>query len=254
MILLLVGSVAIVFWYETLDPESDAGLRMVIEWVDLALVVFFVSEWLWRVKRSGDRAKEYALRYSWELLGMVPILLPLPAFLRTLRLLRLIRILRVFRSVGEAMGAWDRVAKKGHLGKIGIASGVVTGVGALLVWLMERDNNPALDSFGESLWWSIVTVTTVGYGDITPISLTGRFIAAMLMVTGIGTIASLASGVSSALIMPDDEAAADAGGDGGAKAPVTFVAELQVLSDLHERGHLTDAEFSDAKAKVLAAA
>ncbi len=248
---LLAGSVALVFWYEALDPDGDAALRRALEWVDLGLVVFFVLEWLWRVRRSGPDAGRYAIRYSWELLGMVPILLPLPPFLRALRLLRVVRILRVFGKVGAALGAWQRIAKEGALHKIAFAGGLVTVVGSLLVWAVERESNPDLRNYSEALWWAIVTVTTVGYGDITPITTTGRFVAAGLMVTGIGTIGLLASTLASVLV--PQRASGD---DAEVKAPLLAHAgdlaqHLGALAALHERGKLTDAEFEAAKAKVL---
>ena len=253
MIVLLIGSVAIVFWYEALDPDVDGVLRATIEWIDLGLVVFFLLEWGWRVRRAGPDGGRYAVRYSWELLGMIPLMLPMPAFLRTLRILRVVRILRVFGAVGDRMGAWQRVAKQGNLHRIGMASAAITLTGALLVWAVERGEESALDSFGESLWWAIVTVTTVGYGDLTPVTVMGRFIAAILMVTGIGTIALFASGVASALVLHEESGDA-ANGAGAATAPAEtsdLAGRLSGLADLHDRGKLTDDEFTAAKAQVL---
>lgn len=258
MMLMLVGSVALVFVYEALDPDRAAAARSAIEYVDLGLVVFFLLEWGWRVRRSHPGSGAYALRHAWELLGMVPLLLPLPAFLRALRLVRLVRILRVFETVGKRLGVWQRIAHESHLKSVGIASGMITVVGATLVWLMERDSNPAFVSLSESIWWAIVTVTTVGYGDITPITPTGRFIAAGLMVTGIGTIGLLASTLASALVTSRaqaderaeeqaDEPAAGAttGGETG------LVSQLEVLGRLRQDGLLDEDEFRRAKERLL---
>ena len=250
MMVLLVGSVALVFLYEALDADRFANTRRLIELVDLGLVVLFVAEWLWRVRKSRPRSGRYALRESWELLGMVPLLLPVPAGLRALRLLRVVRILRVFRTVGAKLGVWQRIAKDGHLKPIAIAGAAVTLTGATLVWLLERDDNPALAPFSEALWWAIVTVTTVGYGDLTPITTGGRFIAAGLMITGIGTIGLLASTLANALLAQKEE------DQGKVHAPMparagSIVAELQALSQLHARGSLSDEEFAAAKSKVL---
>lgn len=244
---LLAGSVGLMFWYEA---ASNPGLRLALAYVDLGLVAFFVAEWGWRVSRDGAPGR-YAARHAWELLGMVPLLLPVPSFLRFLRLFRLVRILRVFGRLGEALGTWERVAKESSILKIGAVAGGITLGGALLVWALER-NVPGthIQDFETALWWAIVTVTTVGYGDVTPLSPTGRFVAAVLMVTGIGTIGLLASSVASVLVTDKkEEAAAPSAAPPAMAGPLTQ--QLESLASLHERGRLTDEEYAKAKSKIL---
>lgn len=242
---LLVGSVALMFWYETIE---DPAQREVLEWIDLGLVVVFVGEWLWRVGREPSGRGRYALRHAWELLGMVPLMAPVPGFLRFLRLVRLVRILRVVGFIGAHLKVWERIARESSLGKIALASGSITLAGATLVWLMERRSNEGLHDFSEAVWWAIVTVTTVGYGDITPQTATGRFVAGMLMIVGIGTIGLLASSLASVLVTKreDDKAAAAPPAMAGG-----LTEQLQVLAALHERGKLTDEEYRRAKARLL---
>lgn len=252
MVVLLVGSVILVFVYEGLDRVRFEGTRQVIKYVDLGLVFFFVAEWAWRVNKSRPHRMRYALRNSWELLGMVPIIVPLPTFLRALRLVRLIRILRVFKVIGNRIGIWQRLATESHIHKVALASGVITVGGATLVWLLERDVNPDLVSLGESIWWAIVTVTTVGYGDITPVTTTGRFVAATLMATGIGTVALLASSLASVLVKDDQAEDQEADmGDEDIEAEA-FVDTLERLARLREADHLTAEEYALAKRRLLA--
>lgn len=252
LVALLLGSVGIVFWH---SAASDPALRRGLEWLDLGLCAFFVAEWAWRVARAPRRGR-FALVHAWELLGMVPIVAPLPAFLRVLRLARLVRILRVFGRLGERLGAWERIAREGSIHKVALASGLITLTGSLLVWLFERDDNPDLTRYSEALWWAVVTVTTVGYGDITPQSPPGRFVAALLMITGIGTIGLLASSLASVLVADrkDADDAADAAQAGSMALPGMvggLAADLHTLAALHESGKLTDAEYTAAKARLL---
>jgi voltage-gated potassium channel len=254
LVALLVGSVGVMFWYEA---TTDEGLRSILAYVDLALVVFFVLEWGWRVTRA-ERSGHYAATHAWELLGMVPLLAPVPSFLRFLRLFRLVRILRVFGRLGQAMGTWERIAKESAILKIGAVAGSITLVGALLVWALERNAAGAhITDFRIAIWWAIVTVTTVGYGDVTPVTDTGRFVAAILMVTGIGTIGLLASSVASVLVVEKEAEEASAGMAGGVAAPPVMAGgltqQLESLAALHERGRLTDEEYAQAKRKVLGA-
>ncbi len=241
MIFLLLASIALVFWYEAVD--RDSALRSILEWIDLGLVIFFIMEWAWRVKRSPMANWRYAARQSWELLGMVPLLLPVPSFLRALRLLRVVRILRVFKTVGSTLGFWQRVEQRGGLKKVGAAAAIITFGGAILVWLLERDENAKLAEFNEAIWWAVVTVTTVGYGDITPITVMGRFIAAILMVLGIGIFGVLAAAMAS--VMFDEEVESE--------MELDMAGQLERLAKLHDSGKITDEEFAAAKERVITA-
>jgi voltage-gated potassium channel len=71
---------------------------------------------------------------------------------------------------------------------------------AVVAAVVERLIDPAFDTFGDSLWWAVTTVSTVGYGDIVPESTAGRFAAGALMLVGIGLIPTLTSVVVSILI------------------------------------------------------
>ncbi len=74
---------------------------------------------------------------------------------------------------------------------------IVVVVGALLMWSFDRANYP---SFGEALWFTLQTVTTVGYGDTTPTSAVGRFVASVVMLAGIGLITVVTAAVTSVFI------------------------------------------------------
>lgn len=241
---LLVGSVAVVFWHASAeDPE----VRRLLEWVDLGLCAFFVLEWLLRVGQAPAHGR-FAALHSWELLGMVPIVAPLPAALRVLRLVRFVRILRVFGTLGRTLGTWERIAKESNIHFVALAAGALTLVGSLLVWLLERDDNPDFAQYTEALWWAIVTVTTVGYGDITPVTGPGRFVASMLMITGIGTVGLLAASLAGVLVKRKDT---DALPSSPPAMSGRLVHDLQLLASLHDSGQLSDDEFATAKARLL---
>jgi voltage-gated potassium channel len=78
-----------------------------------------------------------------------------------------------------------------------VASTIVTLAGAILIRTIDRRE---FDNFGDSLWWSLQTVTTVGYGDIVPADTVGRVIGAVLMLQGIGTITIVTAAVTATLI------------------------------------------------------
>jgi len=73
---------------------------------------------------------------------------------------------------------------------------IISIIGSFGIYLLEKDSSQTINSYGDALWWSFVTVTTVGYGDISPSTPIGRAIACILMLSGIGFLSMLTSTVS----------------------------------------------------------
>lgn len=132
----------------------------------------------------------------WIIIDLVTILSFLPE-LRSLRALRLLRLLRGFRlfkysnpfvSLGRAL-AENRL--QFYMGFLMI--GFTTLLGGLIIYTIEVDRNANLNSVADGLWWALVTVTTVGFGDITPVSGLGRIVGGVLMLMGLVNLGLFAS-------------------------------------------------------------
>lgn len=77
---------------------------------------------------------------------------------------------------------------------------VLVYVAALAVLEAERHGDGSIDTFGKALWWAAVTITTVGYGDVTPVTLTGRTIAVAMMIGGIALLGTITATIASWLV------------------------------------------------------
>ena len=98
--------------------------------------------------------------------------------------------------VERARGALSSLTLRRAVLLIVATATVLALTAALLVWMID----PAIDTFGDALWWAVSTVTTVGYGDVLPESGAGRVVAAALMLTGLGLIPVITSVVVSILV------------------------------------------------------
>jgi len=111
-----------------------------------------------------------------------------------------------------------------------VAGGVVV-LGSLVAYHAEHPTNPGFATIGDALWWGIVTLTTVGYGDIVPKTSTGRWAAVVIMLTGIAVLGLLAGSLASFFRLdngvPPDES--PAGEPAGTAAPLHDAA-LQALT------------------------
>ncbi|WP_285906290.1 ion transporter [Pseudodesulfovibrio pelocollis] len=148
-----------------------------------------------------------------DLLAILPFYLPLllPAnlvFLRALRLMRLMRVLKLGRY-SEAIQIFCKVVmrKKEQLVVACIAVLILLIISSSLMYYFENDAQPdAFSSIPQSMWWAIVTMTTVGYGDVYPITGMGRLLASVIALLGIAMFA-VPAGILSAGFVEHDESA-----------------------------------------------
>jgi voltage-gated potassium channel len=103
--------------------------------------------------------------------------------------------------------------------------------GSLVAYHAEHPTNPGFATVGDALWWGIVTLTTVGYGDIVPKTATGRWAAIVIMITGIAVLGVLAGSLASFFRLDDSTTAAgSAPADGPARAQAADDLALQALA------------------------
>jgi voltage-gated potassium channel len=118
------------------------------------------------------------------------------------------------------------VFRRGHLGQFLLAAGVLVLNGAVMVYLFERHAPGSnIHTLGDALWWSFVTVTTVGYGDFYPVTIGGRITACFIMGTGLLTLAVITAQVASSFVGQGSSRATPALQDETARREVTL-AEL----------------------------
>ncbi len=131
-------------------------------------------------------------------------------FLAVVRLARVVRLLFVTKHARRL------VEQLGRAFVVGVA---MVFVCSDIAYHAERATNTEFKTYTDSLWWAVVTICTVGYGDISPITPAGRWAAVVLMITGIGIIGALAGSLASFLRLAP--AAAPSGDPGGTTPPPT---------------------------------
>ncbi len=142
-----------------------------------------------------------------DLLSILPFYLPLifPFDLRVIRVLRLFRLLRIFKlgRFSKSMKTIASVLKetRDDLVITLFVAIVLLVLSSTLMYYIESDAQPEkFESIGQAMWWSVATLTTVGYGDVYPITGIGKFLSAVIALIGIGFVALPTGIISSAFI------------------------------------------------------
>lgn len=187
-LLLLALAFLIAYAWPVLDPRLDPDLATVLQVASWTVWAAFAIDFAVRIVLA-DRRWPYA-RGHWYDVAL--IVLPM---LRPLRLLRLLALARIL----------NRSATSSLVGRVStyvIGTAVMSALlAAIAVLDVEQDADGAnITTFGDALWWSATTVTTVGYGDRFPVTGEGRFIAVALMIVGIATVGAVIASITGWLV------------------------------------------------------
>ncbi len=186
--LLFVGAYA----WPIIDPALAQGwvvLCGTVVWVTWALLVVDLAM---RLALSPDR---------WAFLRRHPVDVAM-VVLPILRPLQLLRLFTLLKSLNRLAGS----SLRGRVGMYVAGSmGLIVFIGALAGLDAERGSAGPIDTFGDSLWWALATVATVGYGDMYPVTAEGRAVAVGLMLFGIGVLGVVTAGFASWLVERVDD-------------------------------------------------
>ena len=134
--------------------------------------------------------------------GWIDLLASIPEIeaLRWGRLFRIFRILRIFllaRSLKEFISGLFKNRTEGGVASVFLITFLVIIFSSVAILFAERTPDAIITTAGDAVWWSITTITTVGYGDKYPVTHEGRFIAGLLMITGAGLFGTLSGVIAS---------------------------------------------------------
>ena len=142
------------------------------------------------------------------------------------RLARIVRLLFVSKGARRAVN---------RLGKVGVFAAAMLLFCSWMAYVAESPTNKEFASFGDSLWWGVVTLTTVGYGDIVPITEKGRVAGVFLMLTGLTTLGLIAGTLASAFGLSPADGAPSPDGEGPSAEVVAELRALRAQLDTIER-------------------
>lgn len=179
--------------------------------LDLADLLFcgvFLLDFLRRLLTSADR-RGYLLRSGWfDLLSSIPTagVLRIGRLVRIAQFGRLLRGVRALRAIGQTLGR-----RKGSSAIVTTALISFTTLlfGAVAVLHAEQPAHANIRTASDALWWAFVTITTVGYGDLYPVTAAGRATAAVLMVVGVGLFGTMSGLFASWLVHREREELAE---------------------------------------------
>ncbi|MFY1698329.1 potassium channel family protein [Solwaraspora sp. WMMA2101] len=188
----------VVYAAPILYPQLPPRWRAVCVAANIAIWLLFWVDYAVRLWLADDRWR-FVRGHAFDL---VVLLLPV------LRPLRMLRLVTAVLTLTRRTEIWARGRLALYVGSTTVLLVIVSGLAVLDAERADPDG--AINSYPDALWWAVVTITTVGYGDYFPVTTTGRFVALALMIGGIGLIGFVTGSLASWIVERISTASAEA--------------------------------------------
>ncbi|TYB73896.1 ion transporter [Bizionia gelidisalsuginis] len=200
----------VTFSIETL-PDLEPDTRFLLRIFETFCVVIFSIEYILRIYVSEKKLKFIFSFYGIiDLLAILPFYIAMGVDLRSLRALRFLRLFRILKLVryNKAMNHFNAAIKsaKEEILLFILITLILMYFSAVGIYYFENEAQPEhFSSIFDSLWWAIITLTTVGYGDVYPVTVGGRIFTFFILMIGLGIVAIPTGIISSALTRSVDK-------------------------------------------------
>lgn len=209
IVLMIIFSL-ITFSVETI-PNLDGQVLEILKWAEVVVVIIFTAEYLLRLVAAPNKPA-----FIFSFYGIIDLLAVLPFYLTTgldlrsvrifrcFRLFRILKLLRYSRALNHIKDAFYEIREE--LVLYLVSTGFLLYLAAVGIYYFEHEAQPeAFSSVFACLWWSVITFTTVGYGDVYPITVGGRVFTFLVLMIGLGVIAVPSGLIASALTKTFDQ-------------------------------------------------
>lgn len=180
-----------------------ADTRQLLDETDTGICLYFLFDFFLRLYQAPNKVQ--FMRWGW-----IDLLSSIPAFDwfrlgQLVRIVQIFRMVRAFRSMREFLAYVLRNRANSTLSIMLLSSVLLMIFGAVSILYVERVPDANIKTPSDALWWSFVTITTVGYGDRFPVTTLGRFIAAVLMIAGVGLFGTFTGYIANFFIEQEQE-------------------------------------------------
>jgi voltage-gated potassium channel len=180
-----------------------AETQKLLDYIDIFVCLFFFSDFTTGFIKANNKLSY--MKWGWiDLVSSIPMVGVFRAG-RVFRLIRLLRIVRAFKNIHQFLDYIFRNKAKGTLTMVGVFAFMLIIFSSIAILQVEDNPQSNIKTAEDAIWWSYVTITTVGYGDKFPVTMEGRMIASILMLAGISLFGTFTAYIASWFALPSPQ-------------------------------------------------
>jgi voltage-gated potassium channel len=167
----------------------------VLRWIDTLVCGFFLVDFIVRFRRAESKLQ--FMKWGWiDLLASIPEV-SIFRWGRLFRIFRIVRLLRAVKSIRLLFEILFQSRTQSGVASVFTITFLVLSLSTIGILIFERAPHSNIQTADDALWWGITTITTVGYGDLYPVTAGGRILASALMFCGVGLFGTLSGVIAS---------------------------------------------------------
>lgn len=202
MFMVVLSIYVLIALYIEVTVGFAPDMQSMVDKIDFIICIIFQGDFFYRFYRAPSK-REF-LKWGWiDFIASIPWI-STSRSLRMIRVFRILRLLRAFRSIKVLYQYLFKNRSRNTFVTVAVISCFLAMVGSIAIFKLEKDVATGnIKTASDAIWWAIVTVTTVGYGDRYPVTDWGRVVAAVLMTAGVGLFGTFTGFIASLFVEPD---------------------------------------------------